>query len=86
MKTLAIRFKHFVKTIRRHDVQDWLDSNLRGDHVFDSGGWRDRAIGSERGVEFECEDDAHNFVLTFGGEYKERRTEEGVKENEYEYE
>lgn len=69
----AIRFKHFIKTNKRHEVQDWLNSQLRGEYEFDSGGWRDYALLQERGVEFECEDDAKKFLLQFGGEFSLRK-------------
>lgn len=69
----AIKYEFFVQTQKTTTVDNWAKKNANGLYVFDKGIWRDCALVQERGVEFELLDDAKRFILTHGGNIKQRK-------------
>lgn len=73
MANTAIEYEHFIKTDCFEPNLNWLGCQLHGKFVIDNGSWRDYGIRQECGVEFELKDDAMKYLVTFGGEYMERK-------------
>lgn len=72
MMAKAIKYQHFVQFNLTSRTIVWLATGAKGNYHIDEGGWRDYELLQQRGVEFELESDATEFLRYVGGVYYKR--------------